>query len=73
MAAHSTKPVCLAALILAALLLAVLPAPAQMTRATGASGEDAGGAVEVPALPDPLTRQAIRDVSRRPDPRAYTS
>ena len=62
MAAHSTKPVCLAALILAALLLAVLPASAQMTRATGASGEDAGGAVEVPALPDPLTRQAIRDV-----------
>ena len=69
MAIHSIGPMrtaapLLAAPLLAALLLALPPASAQVAPVSGGSGktQDAGGAAEAPALPDPLTRQAIRDV-----------
>ena len=69
MTVHSILPVrpaafLLAAFLLAAFLLAVPPASAQVAQVPGGSGktQDAGGAVAVPALPEPLTRQAIRDV-----------
>ena len=69
MAIHSIGPMrtaapLLAAPLLAALLLALPPASAQVAPVSGGAGktQDAGGAAEAPALPEPLTRQAIRDV-----------
>ena len=69
MAIHSIGPMrtaapLLAAPLLAALLLALPPASAQVAPVSGGAGktQDAGGAAEAPALPDPLTRQAVRDV-----------
>ena len=51
-------------LFLAALLLAVQAASAQTAKVPGAPGkaQDAGAAATAPTLPEPLTRQAIRDV-----------
>ena len=67
MAAQSTKPACATALTLAALMLAALPfaaqpAMAQVVQPTSVSAEDADRPVDAPPLPEPLTRQAIRDV-----------
>ena len=67
MAAQSTKPACATALTLAALILAALPfaaqpAMAQVGHTIAVSAEDADGPVDAPPLPEPLTRQAIRDV-----------
>ena len=67
MAVQSTKPACATALTLAALMLAALPFAAQPTMAqvgqpTSVSAEDADRPVDAPPLPEPLTRQAIRDV-----------
>ena len=67
MAAQSTKPACATALTLAALMLAALPFAAQPTMAQvghpiAVSAEDADRPVDAPPLPEPLTRQAIRDV-----------
>ena len=68
MGVHAIKPVRPAVLLLSALLIVVQcaapPASAQMPQTAGGSGktQDAGGAAEAPALPDPLTRQAVRDV-----------
>ena len=67
MAAQSTKPACATALTLAALMLAALPFAAQPTMAQvgqpiAVSAEDADGPLDAPPLPEPLTRQAIRDV-----------
>ena len=67
MAAQSTKPACataltLAAPMLAALLFAAQPAMAQVGQPSSVSAEDADRPVDAPALPEPLTRQAIRDV-----------
>ena len=64
MAIHSTESMraavaLLAALLLVAPLLAAPPASAQMAQATGSAGKTQDTA---PALPEPLTRQAIRDV-----------
>ena len=51
------------ALVLLTAAMAVAPASAQVTQALGSAGKASGGAaVEVPALPEPLTRKAIRDV-----------
>ena len=67
MAAQSTKPACATALTLAALMLAALafaaqPAMAQVGQPIAVSAEDADGPLDAPPLPEPLTRQAIRDV-----------
>ena len=67
MAAQSTKPACATALTLAAPMLAALPfaaqpAMAQVGQPSSVSAEDADRPVDAPALPEPLTRQAIRDV-----------
>ena len=67
MADQSTKPACATALTLAALMLAALPfaaqpAMAQVGQSIAVSTEDADGPVDAPPLPEPLTRQAIRDV-----------
>ena len=67
MAVQSTKPACATALTLAALMLAALPFAAQPTMAQvgqpiAVSAEDADRPVDAPPLPEPLTRQAIRDV-----------
>ena len=67
MAVQSTKPACATALTLAALMLAALPFAAQPTMAQvgqpiAVSAEDADHPVDAPPLPEPLTRQAIRDV-----------
>ena len=55
------------ALVLLTAVTAAVPASAQVAGAAlgvakGAQNAGAGAAVEVPALPEPLTRQAIRDV-----------
>ena len=52
----------MAPLLLAAVLLAFESASAQMPQEPGGSSGDAANAFEAPAIPDPLTRQAIRDV-----------
>ena len=62
MTAGSTISARVAPLLLAALLLAVAPASAQIPGSWGGSGDDTADAVETPALPDPLTRQAVREV-----------
>ena len=68
MAFQSTMPVRPAALLLAVLLIAVPlvvpPVSAQVAHVSGdsAKNQDAGSTAEAPALPEPLTRQAIRDV-----------
>ena len=62
MAVRSTMLIRLAPTLLAALLLALPPASAQSPLATGGSGDEAADAAEAPALPEPLTRQAIREV-----------
>ena len=62
MAVVSTIPTRVAPLLLAALLLALQAVSAQTLQARDGSGEDSVDAVEAPALPEPLTRQAIREV-----------
>ena len=68
MTVHSIKPARPATLLLAALLFVVQcaapPASAQVAQVPDGSGQaqDAGGTAAAPALPEPLTRQAIRDV-----------
>ena len=67
MAAQSTKPACATALTLAVLMLAALPfaaqpAMAQVGQSIAVSAEEADRPADAPALPEPLTRQAIRDV-----------
>ena len=62
--APARPAVLLLAVWLVAVQLAAHPASAQVAQVSGGAGktQDAGDAAEAPALPDPLTRQAVRDV-----------